>query len=163
MSNVQFDELLPGGNALVKEESVISSQKMPTSIATFYIKAHIVATNKRFLAHFPNVVLGLLPLWFENVNLPIKQISTVTIQVKYYLLRLIIGALLMMWSLGSISKDPGMVLLLLIGIVLFGSGMSPHIFVRGTGGETVSIPVVFWKKSEAQKFVQELNRTIAEQ
>lgn len=141
---------------------IVKKRRYLINIATFYIKAHIVATNKRFLVHFPNVVLGLLPLWFENVNLPIKQISTVT-QVKYYLLRLIIGALLMMWSLGSISKDPGMVLLLLIGIVLFGSGMSPHIFVRGTGGETVSIPVVFWKKSEAQKFVQELNRTIAEQ
>lgn len=161
MQNIQYDEVLSGGNTLVKEEGVISFKKMPTSMATFYINSHIVATNKRFLAHFPHVVLGLLPQ-YENIHLPIRQISTVTIQVKYYLLRLIFGALLTIASLGAMSGNGNMVILLVLGIVLFGSGIAPYIFVGGTGGEKISIPVVFWKKSEAQKFVHELNRIIAE-
>lgn len=82
------------------------------------------------------------------MNMPIRQISTVTLQMKYYPLRLAIGTILIISSLQGAS-----IFLLLIGIVLFGSGISPCIFVGGAGSEKITIPVVFWKKTEARKLV----------
>lgn len=51
------NNLLPGGNSFVKDEALASSRKIPATIMTFYINSHLAVTNKRFLAHFPNIVL----------------------------------------------------------------------------------------------------------
>ena len=61
MSNVIYENMLPNGSRLIQDEKIVASKHFPISITTFFIKAHVVATNKRFVAHFPNVVLGLFP------------------------------------------------------------------------------------------------------
>lgn len=165
MSGVSYENTLPDGSILVQDEKIVTDKNFPVSIATFYINARAVATNKRFIAHFPKVILGLIPLGFEDVNMSLKQISSVTVKVQYYLLRLFFGAILVMAGFGNLSgPDAGAgFFLLLLGVILFGSGISPYLAVAGTGSEVVKVPVVFWKKSEAIKFSRELNTTIIEQ
>lgn len=161
MSNVIYENMLPDGSRLIQDEKIVASKHFPISITTFFIKAHVVATNKRFVAHFPNVVLGLFPFGFEDVNMSLKQISSVTVKVEYHLFRLICGVIFIMagWNIGNSSA----VLVILLGILLFGSGISPYLAIFGTGSELIKIPVVFWKKKEAIKFARELNAAILEQ
>lgn len=149
---IHNDSLLPDGSLLVKDEKISSKRNFPVSIATFYINSTIVATNKRFIAHFPNTFLGILPLGFTDINMNLKQISSVTIRVQYYFFRLLIGALLILGSLGTLSENgAASIFWLIIGILLFGSGISPYISIGGAGGENVKVPVVFLEKIRSTK------------
>jgi hypothetical protein len=84
---------LPGGQILGKDEAIVRVDKFTSSLSTFYIKSEFCLTNKRFVAHYPNIVLGILPMGSANVTLSLRQISRVQIDVQYKMFRMLVGLL----------------------------------------------------------------------
>ena len=97
-----MENTLPGSQVLASGESVISKQGFISSMSTFYIKSDFAITNKRLIAHFPNIVLGCLPLGFGNITFNLKQISGVNIEVSYKIFKLLLGVLAIFIGLGSV-------------------------------------------------------------
>ena len=81
---------LPGWQVLSNWEEIVNRSHFISWLATFYIKSDYIATNKRYIAHYPNIVLWFLPMWFENLTFNLKQISWVSINVEYKIFKILI-------------------------------------------------------------------------
>lgn len=150
---VENTNILPDGSLLTKDENIISSKKLPSWILTFYIKATLLLTNKRVVAHFPKIFLWILPLWFENLNINLKQISTVKVDKQFSFWKMLLGLVLIIWWLPTI-------ILPIIWIIL----LFPNVYIAiyNTWGQVTYIPVVFWQNKLALEFAWTLNNTIIE-
>lgn len=146
---------LPGGQVLGKEEQILSQQEFVSALSTFYIKSSFAVTNKRFVSHYPNVLLGFIPAGMSNTTFNIKQISGVQIVTQYKALRILIGLGLIVFGLSEA------VLLALVGMLVIFSGVEAAMRVASSSGVSM-MPVVFWEKAKAEVFVQNLNTMIAE-
>lgn len=146
---------LPWWNSLINWEEIVDNTSFASSITTAYISTEVSITNKRLIAHFPKIVLWLFPLWFETVTMNLKQISSVKIDVQYAIMRIIIAIVAIIVGLNSSW------IFFLIWLFFLSSGISVYTVVQGSGWSTEYIPVVFWQKSLANKFVKKLNETIA--
>lgn len=151
---------LPGGQALTNWETVAHKNNFVSSLSTFYIKSDFATTNKRFIAHYPNIVLGFLPLGFNNKTFSLKQISWVNINVSYKLLKILIGIIAILFWLGS-GEFWIMILGIIVWLVFFSLGTQVSIAVT-TSGQVTYCPIVFWEKGKATQLVNNLNSVIAE-
>lgn len=154
---------LPGWQVLASWEKVTNRDKLVSSISTFYIKSDFITTDKRFIAHYPNIILWCLPLWFNNLTFNLKQISWVNINISYKIFKILIWIILFIISLSSLwSWNIWVMLLTLIWSVIFLSLWIQVYIAVSSSGWTTYCPVVFWEKSKANELIQKLNSTIAE-
>ena len=151
---------LPWGQTLTNWEEIINWNQFTSSISTFYIKSNFATTNKRFIAHYPNLVMGFLPMWFNNLTFNLKQISWVNINVSYKLVKMIlwIAAILYWISNWDIAL---MMLFIVLWLILFLTWIQVYITVS-TSWWITNCPIVFREKSKAQELINNLNSTIAE-
>jgi len=151
---------LPGWQVLSSSEELIKKEKFISSLATFYIKSDFAVTNKRFIAHYPKIVLGILPMWFENITFNLKQISNVNIDVEYKIFKIILWIIAIIFWFWSWSAWV-MLIWILLWILFFASWIQVYIKVATSWGVTFC-PVVFFEKWKAKRFIQEINTIIAE-
>lgn len=151
---------LPWWQVLSNWENAINTSSFISSLSTFYIKSTFATTNKRFIAHYPNIVLWFLPMWFNNLTFNLKQISSVNIDVEYKLLKMllwIISIIIWLWTWDILW----MIILILIWVIFLSLWIQVIIKIS-TSWWVTKCPIIFWEKSKAQNFINDLNSTVAE-
>jgi len=77
---------------LVKDEVVVSKYKLSYGLLLFFVKSHFWITNKRLIAHYPNLVAWIIPAGGTTVTYPLQLvrylISTITAFSKPVLKRI---------------------------------------------------------------------------
>lgn len=151
---------LPGWQILANWENIVESNSFISSISTFYVKSDFSVTDKRFVGHFPNIVLWMIPLWYNNITFNLKQISGVSIDVAYNFKKIVFWVIsLLVWlSLWSVVL---FVLAILLALGFFSNWIQIYMTVT-TSWWITKCPIVFWEKSKAQELVNKLNSAIAE-
>jgi uncharacterized membrane protein len=147
---------LPWWQVLSSWENIANKDNFISWLATFYIKSDFVVTNKRFIAHYPNIVLWFLPMWFNNITFNLKQISGVNINVEYKIFKILIWLLLTLVWIFSL-----MIFLIPVWIIFLSLWIQIYIKVA-TSWWITKCPIIFWEKQKAQELVNKLNSTIAE-
>jgi len=159
--NTTIDTSLPWWQILVKEEKIVKKDSFISSLLTFYIKSEFAITNKRFVAHYPKIILGIFPWWFNNITFSIKQISWVQIDVSYKIFRMLVWIILWFIWFSTLAMWWMGLLLLILGILMFASWIQTYIKVV-TSWWITYCPILFWEKSKAETIVQNINTSIAE-
>ena len=148
------------GQTLIKWENIIREDNFTSSPLTFYMKSNITLTDKRLITHYPNIILKLIPLWFNNTTFNLKQISWVQLHTKYKVIKIAISIIVILVWLFS-----GELFVLLLAwflwIILLSWWIETYILVT-TSWRSTCCPVVFWEKWKVQELINDLNSKIAE-
>ena len=138
-----------GNLSFAPGESDISEAHFSTSIVLFWLKADMAVTNKRFVAKQPNTLLGLIPLGYRDVAFPLTNIASAGVSIKFSLLRLIVGVILVIAGLGGLSSAAAVAIVaLLLGIVVLAQTWTASlVIVNNAGGASVLRVSVFQRTS----------------
>ncbi len=139
-----------GNLSFAPGESDISEAHFSTSIVLFWLKAEMAVTNKRFVAKQPNTLLGLIPLGYRDVAFPLTNIASAGVSIKFSLLRLIFGVILVIAGLGGLAGSAAAVAIvaLLLGVVLLAQTWTASlVIVNNAGGASVLRVSVFQRTS----------------
>jgi len=148
---------LPWWQTLSKSEEIILKERI---LSNFYLKSDFVITNKRLILHYPNLILWMLPMWFNNSTLNLKQISAVNIDVSYNFKKIWLWVLaILIWL--SNNNIVALVSFVLIWLFFFLLWTQVSLLVSNNWWK-LYFPVVFWEKKKAKELVNILNKTLAE-
>lgn len=148
MSNLTF---APG------ETNICEAQFSP-SLLLFWLKADMAVTNRRFVARRPNTLLGVIPLGYQDVAFPLHNVASAGAAVRFSLWRAIIGALLAIGGLGSLSSNGAVaIIILLIGLSLLANAASASLVLTNNGGGVSELHVSVLQKSKLEQFRDQVN------
>lgn len=135
--------------------------KMSLSLLFFWIKGSIKIDQRFVRVNLANTVLGIIPAGMNEQNIPLKNISAVVVSKKFKLLPMVIGLLIALAGLSLLGEDfiPALVMLV-IGVLLFGSGIRTAMAIERSGG-TVVIVVPFYEKAKLDVIAAEINEMLA--
>ena len=133
-----------------------------TSLLTFYLKGEI-STDQNFIRFKePNTILGLIPLGAKTQNVAINQISSTQTNMKLRLGKLIVGAIVAILGLSSLSDSfIGGLILLFLGVNIFLDAFEIDLIVNMTSGQTKAIDFYIFEKAKAQLAVERINAMIS--
>lgn len=97
--------------SLAPGEADVYGDRFIASIMAPYMKAQLMCSTTRFVYKAPNTLLGFIPLGFSENTMPLRNIASVTTNVKFSFGRFI-------WAL----------ILFILAIVLFNSGGAGAVF-----------------------------------
>ena len=100
-----MSDLKAHGITLTKEEHVVSECSLCYSILLFFIKSDLYLTNKRLIAHIPNVVLFVFPLGSNTLTYPLRNITAVTANTRFKFGRLALAAYLIIVGFGFLTES----------------------------------------------------------
>ena len=150
---------------LAPGESNVSGVKVSPSLLTPYPRGELMCSSTRLVYKVPNTLLGLIPLGSEENTIPLKSIASVNTSVKLKLARLLIGLILLIVGLSSISSLPlgTVIILLIIAAILLAMSFPASLNVVNHAGGITSVTVSILEKGALQKFAKELqNRVFAD-
>lgn len=150
---------------LTPGESNVSGVKVSPSLLTPYLRSELMCSSTRLVYKVPNTLLGLIPLGSEENTIPLKSIASVNTSVKLKLARLLIGLILLIVGLSSISSLPlgTVIILLIIAAILLAMSFPASLNVVNHAGGITSVTVSILEKGALQKFAKELqNRVFAD-
>ena len=120
------------------------------SLLLFWLKGGVEVDYHFIKTHIPNTVLGLFPAGANDWGIPLKNVSATVMQTSYRVLPMILGALIMFGSIPMlVDADTFLfaLFLLLLGIVMIGSGFRTMLIIQRSGTDyTISAP--FFEKGK---------------
>lgn len=128
------------------------------SLLFFWIKGHLSVDSRFIKVSTANAIFGLFPAGKDSQNIPLKNISSTQLSSKYSIFRMIIGIIIVLTSFSRLGVSFfGALIFLLIGVVIFGSGMMTTLTIQKAGRDfTIKVP--FYEKSkliQAQDYIEE--------
>ena len=147
---------------LTKEEYVVSECTFCYSILLFFIKSSLYLTNKRLIAHIPNVVLFVFPLGSNTATYPLRNIAAVSTKTRFKFFRLILAFFLVTTGLALVTESMLGVILLLMGALLAIESFIHSISMQSSSAAGVFYRIAFWEQSKARDFTNQVNETLAE-
>lgn len=128
--------------------SAVRSASFALSTLLFWIKGH-ASVDKRILSvRTANTILGFIPAGSNDQSIPIENISAASISTSYSLLPLLIGFLLIVSGLTSITKDSFVALLMVgVGVLIGGNGIKTVLRIQRAGSDYL-ISVPFFEKQK---------------
>jgi len=131
------------------------------SLLFFWIKGFISVDSRFVKVSKANNVLGFIPAGKDNQSIPLKNISSTTISSQYKIKAIIIGIIIIFASLSSMgSSFIGALILLLIGVGIFGSGIQTVLIIQRSGSDYF-VPVPFFEKAKLLEMHDVINEVIA--
>lgn len=137
------------------EQSTQNSEKFAVSAVTPWIKGDMDIDDHYLSVNLPNTVFfGLIPAGKRKDRTPISGITSMYTEKKYKLGKMILGALIVLASIGGLgSSFIGSLVLILIGALLFASGIGTT-FSYERSGVTQSITFPFFEANHVEQFEQ---------
>lgn len=131
------------------------------SVVLFWLKSSVAASNMRIQYRGPNTLLGIIPLGAETQTIPLRNIASVDTSVKFWLGRLIIGAILFFAGLSLLANSPLVgIILLLLGIANLANTMTMTLnFVNQAGGKN-SITVSILEKAKLNQLANAIQERV---
>lgn len=149
MGNLHFS---PG------ETNVYEAQFSPT-VLLFWLKTEIAATNMRVVSKSPNTIFGILPLGYKDTAIPMNSVAGVGVEVKFSLLRLIVG-LIFLFTGVAISDNLFGWILLLLGISFTLNSFSAALAVQNHGGAVTHMRVSVLEKQKLEQMRDAINQRL---
>lgn len=146
-------------------ESRIDSSTVRTSLVFFWLRTSLTLTNKRLMGTVPNTMLAVFPVGRREMTQPLDRISNVGYDAKFYLVRFLIGVVLLLGSIGLLTDGDTFAsgfLFLVIAVLVLGWSWVARITVTDNSGKANDIPVSMLDKEEINRFLGVVNRTLAE-
>ncbi|MRS27607.1 hypothetical protein, partial [Bacillus sp. RIT694] len=121
-----------------------------TSLLFFWIKGRVDVDNRFVKTNLSNTLLGFIPAGKDQQNIPLKNISGAMLSTKYFFKPIILGILIFLFGLGTLSDSfIGGLIFLLIGIGIAGSGIQTILRIEKSG-TPYHISVPFFEKEKMQ-------------
>lgn len=126
------------------------------NLILFWLRTTILVTNKRIAVKYPNTILGVIPLGFEDRSMPIGSVAGLDTSLRVKAGQVIAGffvavlGVVLMGQVGS-AIFYGLVLLL-IGVLVLLSGITSSLSVMNNGGGTVETTVSIAERAGLDSF-----------
>ena len=152
---------LPGGYILSGGEEIVRNEEYVFSLSHFWLKSHVVLTNKSLLWEKPNVKVGFLPMGRQTGNVPLAQIAGVSTNRQFSILKLIIGVVFLISGFGQLVSEPVLGLpLFIIGVLILASVFQTTLLINHLGGPT-ALRASVRQRVQLEKLSTELSQTMA--
>ena len=152
---------LPGGYILSGGEEIVRSEEYVFSLFHFWLKSHVVVTNKSLLWEKPNVKGSLLPMGRQTGNVPLAQIAGVNTSREFSILKLVSGGILSIFGLALFAEAFLMGLILLIfGLATLSAVFQTTLTIHHVGGPT-ALKASVRQRRRVENLSNELSQTIA--
>ena len=140
-------------------ETVIARESFSPSPVLFWLKTQLTVTEKRITGRQPNTFAGVVPLGSSEVLFPLKQVSAINVDTKIKPVKMLIGAVLVIAGLSMFgSSFFGALLVLVIGAVLFTSGLTCALTVTSNAGVKNEVVATLFEKTRLQAFAAQAQR-----
>lgn len=131
------------------------------SLLFFWVKDFISVDTRFVKVSKNNTTLGFIPAGKDNQSIPLKNISSSMISSQYKLKPIILGIIVILFSLNMISNNLFLALIiLLIGIGIFGSGLQNILIIQRSGTDYV-IAVPFFEKDKLNTIQDSITEALA--
>ncbi|MED3613880.1 hypothetical protein [Bacillus wiedmannii] len=133
-----------------------------TSLLFFWIKGRVDVDNRFVKTNLSNTLLGFIPAGKDQQNIPLKNISGAMLSTKYFFKPIILGILIFLFGLGTLSDSfIGGLIFLLIGIGIAGSGIQTILRIEKSG-TAYHISVPFFEKEKMQLLNDIIHNALAD-
>lgn len=120
-----------------------------------WIKGNMSVDKNFIRVSIPNTILGFIPAGKHVDNSPLQTVSNVSVGTSYKLAPMVIGLLLVLNGIGSISKGLSASILIVIGALLFFSGIKTSFAYERSGiGQVVEFP--FFESNHVHEFESQI-------
>lgn len=148
---------------MAKGEKGLYTRNVKPNLFLFWLTTRITVTNKRVVAKYPNTILGLIPLGYEEKSMPIKAIAGVSASFKVYAVRLVFFAILTLACLLLLVGD-GNTFFSLLFTLFFGActanALSSALVLTNQGGGETEVKVSFLDKAAIEAVRDKANEFI---
>ncbi|WP_368492289.1 hypothetical protein [Cutibacterium sp.] len=129
---------------------------------TPWLKTELTVTSQRFLAHKANTVLGIFPLGYNDIAMPLQSISAVSLNKKFHIGRMVIALILFMIGSGMFSNGHsfGGIFFLLLMVVLLLTTVDTQLNLSNNAGSTTGIGVSILEEAKLEGFKQEVEQRL---
>lgn len=143
---MSIDGLVPG-------EHHLASESFSPNMVLFWLKVNATVTNKRIVARQPNTLLGMIPLGYENMTIPLRSVAGVGVSVKFSLGQFLFSVVLLFLGLSIIADYlfPGLVITLL-GVVLLLGSLRAALKIENTAGSAQFVKVAVTERAKLEQF-----------
>jgi len=118
------------------------------SMLFFWVKWFISIDSRFVKVSKGNTVLGFIPAGKDNQSIPLKNISSTMISSQYKIKPILLGIIILFFSLSMMSSSFfGALIVLLIGVGVLGSGLQNILIIQRAGADYI-VPVPFFEKSK---------------
>ena len=140
-------------------ETVIARQSFSPSPVLFWLKTELSVTEKRITGRQPNTFAGVVPLGSAEVLFPLKQVSSISVDTQIKPVKMLLGVVMVIAGLSMFGDSffAGL-LVLLIGAVLFMSGLTCALTVTNNAGVKNEVIATLFEKNKLQGFVAQAQR-----
>lgn len=146
-----------------KNESISKSQSFTTNLVLAWLKMDLSLTNKRVVGYQPNTLFGVIPLGRNEVSYPLKNIASVAVSTKLHIGRLLVGLILVYFSLLLFGDSFfGGLILLLIGLLPLLNCFTSKMVIINNAGHPVIMEISILEKDKLQNFVNDVNVAISD-
>lgn len=158
-----------GDIILAPGEQGLYTRAFRPNLVLFWLRTTMTVTNKRLVVKFPNTVLGVIPLGFEERSMPMGAIAGLTTSLRVRLGRLIVGAVLgivcLVWLFSAVSA--GSVFMVLVSLVLtllfFAmacNAVTSALIMQNNGGNSTETTVSFLENTQLDSFKNKVNEFV---
>lgn len=135
-----------------------------TGPLTYYLKGEIYVEQNFLKLKLPKTILALIPLGTTKENVPVQQISSVSLNFKLNLIRFFAGLIIIMGANLYLSYKFTIILgiiNLLWGLIILYTSFTKELRVATTAGKEYSMPFLIPEKDKALQAEQMINNIIA--
>ncbi|WP_185769322.1 hypothetical protein [Corynebacterium anserum] len=151
---------------LAPGERGLYSRSFRPNLVLFWLRTQMVVTNKRIAVKYPNTVLGVIPLGFEERSMPMGSVAGVTTSFKVFLGPLLFHSFLaliffiLMFN-GGVGFNSLLFLILFSLFAAFAaSAIRSSMVVTNNGGGIQTNTVSFLEKGALEDFKNKANEII---
>lgn len=128
----------------------------------FWVKGFIKVDSRFVKVESKNTILGgIIPAGQKNRSIPLKSINEVYLSSSYKIFPMFLGAILIIFGLTYlISNIVAAIILLIIGIGSFGSGMKTVLVLQLSGSEYI-VDAPFFEKSKMLDIKEFIDESLA--
>ena len=109
------------------------------SVIMNWVKGTLKADNKSINVHSANTILGIIPAGFRDEKIPLRNVSSVSINNKFKAGNLIFGVLFVVFGFAMFGDSFfGGLFMLALGVLLVVSGKVVELRISRAGSDLVS-------------------------
>lgn len=146
---------------LAPDEQGLYARDMRPNLALFWLRTRMQVTNRRVAFRYPNTILGLIPLGYEERSYPIGAVAGVNTAFKVNVVNLFSWMFTAFFSYfllfnGSWTR----IIPLTMAIIGILTAFQSSIRIQNNGGATIEADVSFVDKQALEDFASKANEII---
>ena len=119
------------------------------NLALFWLKTTMTVTPNGITGSIPNTIFGVIPIGYRDIMFPLRQVSGVSVNTKFSVLRLVIGLLLATFGWALIV--PGF-----FGVIMLFNAYSAQLQIFNTGMAAEVIGATWLDKAILESYANQV-------